>query len=222
MAIALTIGATLSLPLFVASTAARLTVSYARSQEYPLLCVTALPDRRIVSGYVLTVLRYTRSPMALILGMAPAFGVVFTYFTWVYTSSYHSPWTWYDGMIAHTDLGVVGIVLKHALITISLGLGLFGINLLATTLGVGFGLWWRSATPAVGAALMTIVGSTAMTSYVVLRAVAALDIPDAFLRHLLQYALFAPFPYLLSLGCTRLARRWARRPGQHPVTEGET
>jgi hypothetical protein len=210
-AIALTIGATLALPLFMASTSARLTVSYARSQEYPLLCVSAIPDSKIANGHVHAMLRYARAPLILTLGLTPAFEIMLTYFVWLFTYYSHR-WVGYDGAFAHTDLGVLGIVLKYALVTTALGLGLLGINLLAITLGVGYGLWWRRATPAAAAALISTVGITGFVAYATLKAGALLDIPDAFFRRLFQYTLFAPFPYILALGCIRLARRWARRP----------
>ena len=213
VAISLTIGAVLSLPLFVASTSARLTVSYAQSQEYPLLFVTTLPDGEIVNGHVFAILRHIRAPLVLVIGLAPAYGMVLRYFGWLFTSSYYSNWTWYDGMLASVELGVFGTVLKYAIVSLALGLALLGISVLATALGVGFGLWWRSAIPAASAALVTIVVSTLLIAYVVLRAMASLDISDAFLRHLLQCALFAPCPYVLALGCMRLARRWVRKPG---------
>jgi hypothetical protein len=212
MATALTIGAVLSLPLFIASTAARFTVSYARSQEYPLLCVTTLSDDKIIMGHILAVLRYVRAPLALMLSLTPAFVIMLTYIAWLFSFSDYSPLAWYDGVLAATDLGIVGIVLKHTLLTIALSLGLLGINLLAATLGVGFGLWWRSGIPASAAALTTTVGSAAVLSYIVLRAAAVLGILDDFSRHLLQYVIFAPLPYLLALACVRLARRWVRKP----------
>jgi hypothetical protein len=212
VAIALTIGGIVSLPLFIASTAARSTVSYVRSQEYPLLCVTALPDGKIVNGHVLAILRHARAPLILMLGLAPAFSMMLAYFVWQFTTFYFTPWAWYDGTLADTDLGVFGIVLKHAVITITLGLGLLGINLLASALGVGFGLWWRSAAPSATAALATTVGSTLMIAYGVRQVAAFLDVSDMFLRHLIQYGMLAPIPYLLAFCCMRLARRWARKP----------
>jgi hypothetical protein len=213
IAIILTLGAVLSLPPFIASTAARVVVSYAHSPEYPLLCVTALSDGEIVTGYVLAILRHVRALLILMLGLAPVFGMMVAYVVWLVNVFDYPPMTWYDGVLATADLGMFGIVLKHILITTALSLGLLGINLLATALGVGFGLWWRSATPASIAALMTTVGSTLVISCMVAKVVGSLEIPDDFTRHLLQCMLFAPFPYLLALGCMRLARRWARGPG---------
>jgi hypothetical protein len=214
IAIALSIGGVLSLPLFAASTAARITVGYACSREYPLLCVTALPDRRIVNGYVHAVLRYIRAPLALMIGLTPAFGMVAPSFIWVFPVVYRQSRMWYDPTLVHMDIGIPAIVLKHALVTIALGLGLLGVNLLAIVLGVTLGLWWRNAMLAVPGAVIVTVVSTLLITHITLRTAAVMPIRDGFYRDLLQCGLFAPWPYLIALGCMRLARRWARKPGR--------
>jgi hypothetical protein len=132
---------------------------------------------------------------------------------WVFLVFYHRSRMWYDGTLVHMDIGIPAIVLKHALVTIALGLGLLGVNLLATALGVSLGLWWRNATLAVPGAVIATAGSTLLIAYIILRIVAMLPIRDDFYRDLLHCALFAPLPYLIALGCMRLARRWTRKPG---------
>jgi hypothetical protein len=208
VALALTFGGTLSLPIFVTYVAVNLTVSYARSLEYPALCATSLPSAEIVEGYVLAALRYCRAPILLMIGLTPAFALWFTPLLtpWIYFPSSYGP------TIAQTDLGTLGIVLKWSPIILSCGIGLLGINFMAIVFGVGFGLWWRNTTPAAAAALVTTAGTTLTLAYGLYRLVASLNISNIFLWHILQYTLFAPIPYLLAFGCMRLTRRWARKP----------
>jgi hypothetical protein len=61
VALALIIGSTVRLPVFAASIAATVTVKYARSSEYPLVCVTPLSDAGIMKGFILAALRQYRS-----------------------------------------------------------------------------------------------------------------------------------------------------------------
>jgi hypothetical protein len=123
---------------------------------------------------------------------------------------YYFPWSIYDGVLAQVDLGTLGIVSKHSLVVLVFSLGMLGISLLAVALGVWLGLWWRVQTLSSAAAVMAILINVPL-AYGVHRAVGVLHISDLFLRHLVQYALFAPLPYLLASGCMRLARRWARK-----------
>jgi hypothetical protein len=208
-ALALTFGGTLSLPIFVTYVAVNLTVGYARSLEYPALCATSLPSAEIVKGYVLAALRYCRAPILLMIGLTPAFTLWFTPLLtpWIYfTSASYGP------MVAQTDLDTLGIVLTWLPIILSCGIGLLGINFMAIAFGVGFGLWWRSTTPAAAAALVTTIGTALTLAYGLYRLVASLNVSNIFLWHILQYTLFAPIPYLLAFGCMHLTRRWARKP----------
>jgi hypothetical protein len=207
IALALTFGGTLSLPIFVTYVAVNLTVGYARSLEYPALCATSLPSKGIVNGYILAALRYCRAPILLMIGLTPAFALWFTSLQtpWIYFSSAS-----YGLMIAQTD---IGIVLKWSLIALGCGAGLLGINFMAIAFGVGFGLWWRSTIPAAAAALAVTIGTTLTVALGAHGLAMALNISDIFLLHILQYAFFAPCPYLIAFGCMRLARRWARKPG---------
>jgi hypothetical protein len=210
IALALTFGGTLSAPIFVTYFTVNLTTSYARSPEYPALCVTSLPSAEIVEGYVLAALRYCRAPILLMIGLTPAFALWFT--------SLLTPWLYfqsagYGPMIAQTNLDTPGIVLKWLPIILNCGLGLLGINFMAIAIGVGFGLWWRNTVPAAAAALAVTMGTTLTMAYGAHRLAMALNIQDIFLLHILQYTLFATFPYLIAFGCMRLARRWARKPG---------
>lgn len=208
IALVLTLGGTLSLPIFVTYVAVNLTVSYAHSLEYPALCVTSLPSSEIVKGYVLAALRYCRAPILLMVGLMPAFTM---WLTPLLTPWLYFPSASYSPMMAQTALGTFGIVLKWSLIILGCGVGLFGINLMAIALGVGFGLWWRSTAPAAAAALAVTIGTTLTATFGAHRLAIALNIPDLFLQHILQYVFFAPFPYLIAFGCMRLAQRWARK-----------
>ncbi len=183
-------------------------MGYADSLEYPTLCVTPLSNDEIVKGYVLAILHYCRGPLTLMISLTPA--SVLTAIP-ILTRWTYSPSAIYNSVWAQTDLGTLGVVLKWSAIALSCELGALGINFMATALGVGFGLWWRSTIPAASTALVTTVGTTLTLAYGLHRLVVGLSISDVFLRHVLQYALFAPMPYLLALGCMRLARRWARK-----------
>ncbi|MFN2272325.1 MAG: hypothetical protein ACK2US_15880 [Anaerolineae bacterium] len=210
IALILTFGGTLSLPIFVTYVAVNLTVGYARSLEYPALCTTSLPSKEIVKGYVLAALRYCRAPVLLMIGLTPAFALWFTPLLtpWVYFPSAS-----YSPMIAQTASDTLGIVLKWSLIALSCGIGLLGINFMAIAFGVGFGLWWRSIAPAAAAALAVTIGTTLTVAFSAHRLATGLNIPDLFLQHILQYIFFVPCPYLIAFGCMQLARRWARKPG---------
>ena len=210
IALALTFGGTLSLPIFVTYVAVNLTVSYTHSLEYPALCATSLPSAKIVKGFVLAVLRYCRAPMLLMIGLTPAFAMWITPLLapWLYF-----PLSSYSPMMAQTALGTFEVVLRWSLIILGCEVGLLGINFMAITLGVGFGLWWRSTAPAAAAALTVTIGATLTVTTGLRRLAMVLNIRDIFLYHLLQYILLVPFPYLIALGCMRLAQRWARKPG---------
>lgn len=208
IALAITFGGTLSLPIFVTYVAVSLIVGYTRNLEYPVLCTTPLPSSEIVKGYILATLRYCRAPILLMIGLTPALALWLTPFS---TLGSYSLSASYSQVIAQSAPDTLGIVLKWSLIVLSCGIGLIGINFMAIALGVGFGLWWRSTIPATAAAMAVTMGITLTAAYSAQRLAIGLSIPNVFLRHVLQYVFFAPFPYLIAFGCMRLARRWARK-----------
>jgi hypothetical protein len=144
------------------------------------------------------------------IGLMPAFAMWLTPLLapWLYF-----PAASYSQTMAQTAMGTFGVVLKWSLIILSCGAGLLGINFMAIAFGVSFGLWWRSTAPAAAAALTVTIVTTLTATFVVHRLAMGLYIRDVFLLNFFQYTLFAPFPYLVALGCMRLARRWARKPG---------
>jgi hypothetical protein len=88
LTVALIVGGTLSLPLFIASTSASLTVRYTHSLEYPLLCTTPLSNAQIVRGYVLAALRYVRAPLVLMLGLLPGMEMLLTHLAALFLGHY--------------------------------------------------------------------------------------------------------------------------------------
>lgn len=213
LALALIFSCTFPLPMFAASIAATLTVRYARSPEYSLLCVTSLSDASIVKGCVLAVLRQCRALLVLMLGLTPVTEVLLANFAMTVAIRSFSSWTVYNSTVAQIDIGVWGITLKHVLAITMLALGMFGVNLLAIAFGVWFGLWWHTSNLPASAAIIATWGTVVPIAYCIHKAVTSMGISDVFLHHLLQYALFVPCPYLIALGCMQLARRWARKPG---------
>ncbi|MBN1978842.1 MAG: hypothetical protein JW918_15700 [Anaerolineae bacterium] len=219
LALALIFSSTFPLPMFAASIAATLTARYARSPEYSLLCVTPLSDAGIVKGCMLAALRRCRALLTLMLGLTPVIEVLLAELVMIFAIRPFSSWTVYDGIVAQVDVGVWGIVLKHVLATIMLALGMLGVNLLAIVFGVLFGLWWHTSNLPASAAIISTWGTVVPIAYCLHRAVVSVRISDVFLHHILQYILFAPFPYLIALGCMRLAQRWARKPGCQSVPQ---
>jgi hypothetical protein len=213
LAFALIFSSTFPLPMLAASIAATLTARYARSPEYSLLCVTSLSNASIVKGCVLAALRRCRALLSLMLGLTPVTEVFLAEFAMMFAIRPYSSWTVYDGTVAQIDIGVWGIALKHTLVIIMLASGMLGVNLLAIAFGVWFGLWWPTSNLPASAAIIATWGTVVPIAYCIHRAVVSIRISDVFLHHILQYILFAPFPYLIAFGCMRLARRWARKPG---------
>ena len=212
LSLVLIFSSTFPLPMFAASIAATLTARYARSSEYSLLCVTSLSDASIVKGCVLAALQRCRALLTLMLGLTPVIEVLLAGFAMTVAIRHFSSWAVYDGIVAQVDIGAWGIVLKHTLATIMLALGMFGVNLLAITFGVWFGLWWHTSNLPASVAIIATWGIVVPIAYSLHRAVVSMRISDIFLHHILQYILFAPFPYLIAFGCMRLAQRWARKP----------
>lgn len=192
-----------SLPIFIAYVAASLTVNYARSFEYPLVCTTTLSDAEIVKGYLFATLYYCRSIVALMMGLVPM--VTYLLLEPGFPSFAHRG----SRLMAGLDLLI--LVLKCAHVGTLLGVGLLGISLMAAALGMWLATWWRSVVPAASVALMLTVGVVGITGFYLHEALSDLGIPEGYPGLALGFGLFMPVPWVLAAGSMRLARRWARR-----------
>jgi hypothetical protein len=199
----LAIAMSVSLLVFMAYVAATVTSRYMYSLEYPLLCTTTLSDGEIVKAYIAAAMRYGRAVMALLLGLVPQIACQ------LLESEYSV--VPYRGPLAMTAPSLLVFVAKRVLIAVLLGVGLRNIYLLTAALGTWFGTWWRSMLPAALAALTVTSGVVVATGYCLSEVIPRTNVTGVFPQSAISLGLFMLFPYVLSFGCMRLARHWARK-----------
>ncbi len=207
--VALAYGAVALLaPLVIAAAGAISTARDVQSDGYPLLILTDLTDGQIVRGYVSAALYRFRGPLAVLAGLMPAVLIeilrvevqVQAIFANIITCMPGEPCSppFRAPTMAEWSGGVLGVT--------AILVGLWGLNLLAASLGVWQALFWRRSAPAATGAL------SALLVGMVLAVLPPLTMPTSnplVLGVVLLVA--AAVPYLLCGGVLLLARQRVRK-----------
>jgi hypothetical protein len=175
-------------PLVIAAAAAYRTARHTHHEEYQLMRLTDLSEAEIVWGYVLVAAHRVRVLLALVVGLMPALVVIWLVALGSLTTLGLGPGaSSTEVSSAPTQREVIAMGLKITATVIAM----WGGNLLGAGLGVGLGLWWRSAiVAAVFATLATFIGIVLLTALAAVAPVVVL-----------------PVGYLLGSGIVLLAQR---------------
>lgn len=199
----LTVLIALAMPIHMAYVAAMLTVNYVRSTEYPLVCVTAISDNKILGGFLLAVLYRCRAILVL-LGLLVLRLVLILHFI--------VPWPGSPGLISvHNSSYTISPELIKVLTSVGkavlIYVGLLGGWLLAATLGVWLGVWWRRIAVVAPVILAAIMSLEVLFCYYAVMASANSTLVGFWIK----IAPFALGAYVTAFGCWRLAKYWVRR-----------
>lgn len=189
-----------SLPLFVTYAATAVAVTYTQSFEYPFLCLTNLPQRSIIQGYLFATLYRCRALVALAFALCPALSLTMNTGGIIYTL-YPASW----------GFGLAESLLRHGVVGVLVAAVAGSSCLLGMALGIALGLWWRHTIVANAVATVSVFSFTfwllgKLGGFLAWRGLAG------FTYDALLLLLFVPIACLVAWLVLRLSRRWARKP----------
>jgi hypothetical protein len=189
----------ISTPVFLASTAVNLPAAYIRSQEYELVCATALSDRELVRGLVLAALYRARLAVIAAVVLTP----VVAYFLPL-------PWP-----VQHTLFFINTMpaqsVAAYLVFTAMLEVAWLGLYWLIVATGVSLFLWWRMTTPSLVATLALTAGAWWAAAVLFQSISQSRGWMYFTVWNLAWTGALALVPWALAPGAMGLGARWARR-----------
>lgn len=207
---------TLFTPLYTALVAAMSTVQDVRTPQYELLTLTPITNRQFVASYFRAAWRRLRLVLILAALIMPVLlfmlimlanahllirDLATNYYDYSSTAESSDP-LFFNARLTHVYPPVFTPVLTVWLI------GLWGMNLLGISFGVGTGIWWRhDILSPLGAVIVTLVcgaGELATVTYL------PSHLSD---QQILLFVIgLALLPYLGSITILLIASRFARQP----------
>jgi len=194
--------AVLSMPPFVAYTAAILTVNDMRASQFELLQLTAISNTRLIEGYILTALYRCRGFLAVLIGIAP-FAIIWGIYLSVYEVyircvQYRLPSSSYNCEPPSPIL--VPLALMAFMILI---ISVVGVCLLSASLGVLLAALSRSRfLSGISALILALIASCSLV---------LVPMNNNVLNMFLASLIYVSFPYLFSLSAILTARPIARK-----------
>lgn len=192
----------LSVPPFVAYTAAILTINERQAEQFDLLQLTTLSNAKLIQGYVLTALYRCRGFLAVLVGIAP-FAIIWgiylsVYEVYVRCVQYRLPSSSYT--CQQPDPILVPLALMAFVVLL---ISVVGVCLLSASLGVLFATWTRSRLlSGISALILALIASCSLVLVPMNN-----NVPNMLLASLI----YVVFPYLLSLSAMRTAYPLARK-----------
>ncbi len=191
-------------PLALTIIAAEYTARHAAMDLMGQIRITTIPNHKLVQGFFLAALVDIRRWLIIMAGMfMPVIAAIQLRFHLLLDCSQgDSIWG-----CARAPLLPLSDQIGWAIFSLEITIGFWGLNILATAIGVATGLWWRNEILAIGSAMLVVLGIVTVTfRFLVLNS----DLSTIYAA-LPIATLGMVLPYLLALACLRLSATWAWR-----------
>lgn len=199
-----------SLPIFLAYTASITFATYTQNREYVMLCATGITDRELAWGLVLGVVYSNAGPMALALGFAPLMAA--------FVKSEAPAELLYTGSLLGLHLDLVGVIIKHSLASLAVGLELLSVVLLLITCTSALFLWSHKRLIAAALALLLVGAFTFVATSITAYLSKIVGVQGLFEGDVLRSVIVIPLTALLLLPCLHAASVQVRRQADRANT----
>lgn len=199
-----------SLPVFLAHTTSMVLATYTQSREYMLLCTTSITNGELARGLVLGALYSNAGLVALALGFAPLMAA--------FVKSEAPAELLYTGSLLGLHLDLVGVIIKHSLASLAVGLELLSVVLLLIACTSALFLWSHKRLIAAALALILVGALTFAATNMAAHLSNTIGVQGLFEGNLLRSVIVIPLTVLLLLTCLHAASVQVRRQADRANT----